>query len=119
VAETTLQIAGRHYVVRCRDGEEAHLAHLASLIEGKARAAQANAPGLTEVRTLLFAALFLADEVNDLKREAANRQASLDLAPPPPPPGPIDDEPAIRAVEALADRIEKVTARLAAKAADA
>lgn len=85
------------------------MADLAVMIEDKARAAQANAPGLTEVRTLLFAALFLADELNDRKREAA--------AQPAPPPAPYDDEPVARAVEALAARIEKIGERLAAKAA--
>ncbi|CAD7334649.1 cell division protein ZapA [Sphingomonadales bacterium 56] len=104
MAETTLQIAGRHYTVRCRDGEEAHLAHLAGLIERKARLAQQNTPGLTEVRTLLFAALFLADELNDLKREAIGRQQSLALG--------DDDELAVQAMEALAARIEKLRERL-------
>ena len=111
MAETNLQIAGRHYAVRCRDGEEAHLAHLASLIERKARLAQQNTPGLTEVRTLLFAALFLADELNDLKREAIGRQQTLALG--------DDDESAARAVEALAARLEKLRERLADPEADA
>ena len=111
MAETTLQIAGRHYPIRCRDGEEAHLAHLASLIERKARLAQQNTPGLTEVRTLLFAALFLADELNDLKREAIGRQQILALG--------DDDEPAVRALEALAARIEKLSDSLAVHQPDA
>jgi cell division protein ZapA len=111
MAETTLQIAGRHYPIRCRDGEEAHLAHLASLIERKARLAQQNTPGLTEVRTLLFAALFLADELNDLKREAIGRQQSLALG--------DDDEPAARAIEALTERIEKLRGRLVEPGPDA
>ena len=105
MAETTLHIAGRQYDIRCRDGEEAHLAHLASLIERKARLAQQNTPGLTEVRSLLFAALFLADELNDLKREAIGRQQRLPLD--------NDDEPAARALESLAARIEKLRDRLA------
>ncbi|WP_420146111.1 cell division protein ZapA [Sphingobium sp.] len=108
MAETTLIIAGRHYPIHCRDGEEAHLAHLATLIEGKARMAQQNAPGLTEVRTLLFAALFLADELNDLKRESAGRQARLQLE--------SEDEPGAQAIEALAARIEKLRDRLAVDA---
>ncbi len=111
MAETNLQIAGRHYTVRCRDGEEAHLAHLASLIERKARLAQQNTPGLTEVRTLLFAALFLADELNDLKREAIGRQQTLALG--------DDDDSAARSVEALAARLEKLRERLADPEADA
>ncbi len=104
MAETTLHITGRQYVVRCRDGEEAHLAHLASLIEEKARAAQQSAQGLTETRTLLFAALFLADEVADLKRQAAQRPPALPLE--------SDDSPAAQAIEALAARIEKLNQRL-------
>lgn len=105
MAETTLHIAGRQYAITCRDGEEAHLAHLANLIEAKAKVAVQGAPGLTEVRTLLFAALFLADEANELKREAVGRQARLDID--------SDEEPAARAIEALARRIESVTQRLA------
>lgn len=111
MAETTLQIAGRYYPIRCRDGEEAHLAHLASLIERKARLAQQNTPGLTEIRTLLFAALFLADELHDLKREAIGRQQRLALE--------DEDEPAARAIEALAARIEKLCERLVEPGPDA
>lgn len=111
MAETTLHIAGRHYDLRCRDGEEAHLAHLAGLIERKARLAQQNTPGLTEVRTLLFAALFLADELNDLKREAIGRQQSLPLE--------GADEPVARMIESLAARIEKLRDSLAAAAPEA
>lgn len=106
MAETTLVIAGRHYQIRCRDGEEAHLAHLATLIEDKARVAQQSTPGSTEVRTLLFAALFLADELDDLKREVTGRQEQLKLD--------EDDVPSAQAIEALAGRIEKLRDRLAA-----
>ncbi|MEJ7935223.1 cell division protein ZapA [Sphingobium sp. AN558] len=108
MAETTLHIIGRQYVVRCRDGEEAHLAHLASLIEEKARAAQQTAQGLTETRTLLFAALFLADEIADLKRQVAEHVQA-------PPPIESDDGPAAQAIEALAARIEKLNQRLVAE----
>ncbi|ALR21725.1 MULTISPECIES: cell division protein ZapA [Sphingobium] len=111
MAETTLYIAGRQYDLRCRDGEEAHLAHLAGLIERKARLAQQATPGLTEVRTLLFAALFLADELNDMKREVAGRQEAL----------PLDDggDPAVLAIEVLTARLEKLSDRLAAPLPDA
>jgi cell division protein ZapA len=111
MAETTLHIAGRQYDIRCRDGEEAHLAHLATMIEGKARQAQQSTPGLTEVRTLLFAALFMADELNDLKRERAQRQETLALE--------TDDDEAARAIESLAARIEKLRDGLAAHTGDA
>jgi cell division protein ZapA len=105
VAEVTLTIAGRQYAVHCRDGEEAHLDHLASLVDAKAAVARQATPGLTEVRQLLFAALFLADELNDLKREVAGRQGALDL--------PESEEPAVRAIESLAQRLEAMALRLA------
>lgn len=111
MADITLTIASRHYDLRCRDGEEAHMAHLASLIEEKARAAQQMTPGLTEVRSLLFAALFLADELSDLRREMAGRQERLMLE--------TQDDSAAQAIEALAARIEKLHERLAARPADA
>ena len=111
MAETTLHIAGRHYDIRCRDGEEAHLAQLAAMIDGKARAAQQGMSGMTEVRNLLFAALFLADEVTDLRREVAGRQEKLALE--------TQDDDAAQAVEALTARIEKLCERLAAPHADA
>ena len=111
MAEITLQIAGRHYDVGVRDGDEPHLAQLARLIEEKARAAQQNTPGLTEVRTLLFAALFLADELTDLHKAEAGRQERLSLE--------ADDERAAQSVEALAARIEKLRETLAAAAAAA
>jgi cell division protein ZapA len=111
MAETTLQIAGRHYDIGCRDGDEPHLARLASLIEDKARLAQRSTPGLTEVRTLLFAALFLADELTDLRKVEAGRQEKLSLE--------ADDEQAARTVEQLESRIEKLREALAAAAAAA
>ena len=111
MAETTLHIASRQYDIRCRDGEESHLARLAAMIEEKARIAQQSTPGLTEVRTLLFAALFLADELIDLRREATGRQEQLALE--------TTDEDAARTIEALASRIEKLRTRLAARATDA
>ncbi|EQB15591.1 MULTISPECIES: cell division protein ZapA [Sphingobium] len=111
MAETTLQIAGRHYDIRCRDGDEPHLAQLANLIEEKARVAQRSTPGLTEVRTLLFAALFLADELTDLRKAEAGRQEKLSLE--------ADDDQAAQAVEQLAGRIEKLRETLAAAAAAA
>lgn len=105
MAEVTLIIAGRHYAVNCRDGEEGHLAYLASIVDAKAGVARQATPGLTEVRQLLFAAIFLADEINDLKREAAGRQVRLPLE---------ENEDAVaQSLETLASRLEGLVERLA------
>lgn len=100
MAEVTLTISGRQYAVHCKDGEEAHLAHLAAMVDAKAK----TMPGMTEMRLLLFTALFLADDLNDLKREAAGRQRSFELEP--------REEPAVRALEELAGRLEELAERL-------
>lgn len=111
MAETTLHIAGRHYAIGCRDGDEPHLARLAAIIEDKARAAQQGTPGLTEVRSLLFAALFLADELDEARRDQQGRQERLRLE--------ADDAAAAAAIEGLAARIEKLREALAAAGPDA
>ncbi|MCP1472104.1 cell division protein ZapA [Sphingobium sp. OAS761] len=106
MAETMLHIAGRQYPIRCRDGEEAQLSRLAAMIQEKAEQAQQATPGLTEVRTLLFSALFLADELADMRREMAGHQARLALE--------TEDDAAAGAIEGLTERIEKLRATLAA-----
>lgn len=111
MAETQLTVAGRPYIVRCPDGEEANLARLAAIVDGKVR--EAGGATLTEVRALLFAALFLADEVGELQREVATLRDQPASAPAP------DDTPAVQAVTILAQRIEKVAATLAARSAGA
>lgn len=63
MADVKLTIAGRPYDVHCADGEEAQLIQLAAVVDEKAR----TMPGLTEVRQLLFAALMLADEVQEAR----------------------------------------------------
>ncbi|AUW58431.1 cell division protein ZapA [Sphingobium sp. SCG-1] len=105
MAEVTVAIGGRQYAINCRDGEESHLSHLAGIVDAKTHVARQATPGLTEVRQLLFAALFLADEINDLKREAAGRQVRLPLA--------ENDDAAAQAIETLAARLESVAERLA------
>ena len=74
MADVKLTIAGRPYDVHCADGEEAHLTHLASLVDAKARGIQ----GGTEVRQLLFAALMLADETDEAQNKAGTTEPQLD-----------------------------------------
>ena len=105
MAEVTVTVGGRPYTLHCRDGEESHLGLLAGIVDAKTHVARQATPGLTEVRQLLFAALFLADEINDLKREAAGRQVSLPL--------PDTDDAAAQSLEALVERLEDLAERLA------
>lgn len=104
MAEVDLPIGGRSYVITCRDGDEVRLQQLAQLVDAKTQDARRATPGLTEVRQLLFAALFLADELNDIKAGAA-----------PPQPKVQEMDPRLAdALESLADRMESLVERLAA-----
>jgi len=108
MAMVDIEIGGRRYDVACRDGEEAHLHMIASIVEGKVREATAAVGGLQEVRQLLFAALLLADELSEIRSR------------PTPVPGPEEEaaaaasaDPEIaEAMERLADRMEQVARRL-------
>lgn len=95
MSEVTLQVGGRPYTVSCADGEEDHIHHLAEIINSKlAGLGGALPPG--DTKALLFAALFLADEVDEARRQGA------------PPPAPLLEDGNSRRLETIADRIEKL-----------
>jgi cell division protein ZapA len=74
VADVKLTIGGRPYDVHCADGQEAQLAQLASVIDEKVR----TMPGGTEVRQLLFAALMLADEMQEARGKVEKTEPQSD-----------------------------------------
>lgn len=99
MAEVSLSIGGQYYSVSCRDGEEDHLRTVAAIVSAKTREARlAVGDGLGEARQLLFAALLLADEVNELRKSSI---APADVA----------------TIERHADRLEALHEKLAPKAA--
>lgn len=74
MADVKLTIAGRPYDVHCADGQEAQLAQLAAVVDEKVRAM----PGGTEVRQLLFAALMLADEMQEARGKVEKTEPQSD-----------------------------------------
>ena len=103
MAEVDLTIAGRHYRVACREGEEDSLRRAASLVDAKSREALAGLGTLSEARQLLFASLLLADQLLD----GGARPESA------PAPGPAEPDPEIgRRIQSLAERLETVADRL-------
>jgi cell division protein ZapA len=105
MAEVRLSIAAREYAVNCNDGEEARLTALAELVDEKARAAGL---GLSENRQLLFAALFLADQLLDQTAQAPEMQKPTD-------PGAISSEGVDR-VAAILERVAQQLESLADRA---
>ena len=55
MSDVTLSIGGRNYTVSCADGQEDHVRHLASVIDGKL-SAMGNNLSSNDAKNLLFAA---------------------------------------------------------------
>ena len=70
MSTVTLSIGPKSYTVACADGQEAHIQALGAMIAEKyARLGSSRAP--LEAQNLLFAALFLADELAEARKQAA------------------------------------------------
>jgi len=98
-----LRIGGRDYTVACAVGEEAHVSALGRLIDSKVQSLGSSV-GTSETRQLLFAALLLADELEELRTKTG---AGISAAIPATAPG-VDPEQ----LEALALRLENCASAL-------
>ena len=75
MAQVTLSVNGRPYVVGCEDGQEAHLTELAKLFDTQVRQVSQDVGQLGETRLFLMAALLLADELSDLRGRVSGVEA--------------------------------------------
>ncbi len=101
MAQVTIKINGYAYNIGCKDGEEPHLYAMAEQIEERVTRAKALGSQSGEARLLVMAALFMADEIHDLRLE----MKSLRTGKPP------------ASVKAAEDRAKKLAARAEAIAA--
>lgn len=104
MSNVTFQVGGRNFTVACSDGEESHIEMLGQRIADKL-AGIPDLAGQSEARTLLYAALLLADENYELETTVATLQApsnSPDIAEP---------------LEKLAERLETLASHLESGAA--
>lgn len=100
MADVRLSIAGREYIVTCKDGEEQRLQTLGAIVDEKAREAGGPSGGLNESRLLLFSALLLADKLHDGGDQVERSEKAK-----------ISDrgmEQAAEALERLAERLENL-----------
>lgn len=104
MSNINLSIGGRSYAVACAPGEEGHVKGLGKVIDDKL----AGMPGLAgqpEARTLLYAALLLADELHEANGSRGG--------PAPQPTAPAAPDNAIaESLEGLAARLESLASRL-------
>ena len=68
MSEVSLHIGGKNYTIACGDGQEAHLVKLGMMIDAKLTAMGAQ-PHVTDAQNMLFAALFLADELVEAQQK--------------------------------------------------
>lgn len=138
MSTVTLTIGSKNYPVACADGEEAHITALGAMIAEKyALLGVSRAP--LEAQNLLFAALFLADELAEarkakpgkaakapphdsgeadaLRAEIARLEAELAAAKQAPPVPQADLFGGPDASGTLADRLEALAAEAEARAA--
>ena len=102
MSNVTLRIGGRSYRLSCAPGEEAHIEKLGRTIDDKLKATPGMS-GQSEQQTLLYAALLLADGLE----EAGTREA----APSAPAAPAISPDLAIP-LENLASRLETLAGQL-------
>ncbi|AOL94695.1 cell division protein ZapA [Porphyrobacter sp. LM 6] len=93
MSTVTLTIGPKSYAIACADGEEAHVEALGAMIAEKyAQLGSARAP--LEAQNLLFAALFLADELAEARKGK------------PAKPAPASDSGETDALKATISRLE-------------
>lgn len=77
MAQVTVEVNGRPYVVGCEDGQEHHLIELARMFDRQVRQVGRDMGQLGDTRLLLMGALLLADELAEAKARLAGLQAEL------------------------------------------
>jgi cell division protein ZapA len=105
MAQISVEVNGRPYVVGCEDGQEQHLQDLAKMFDQQVRHVSADMGQLGDTRLFLMGALLLADELADAKNRLAALQVEV---------GKLQAErsrvesKAVAALENAAKRIEKL-----------
>jgi cell division protein ZapA len=111
VAEIDVAINGRTYQIACDDGQESHIAELATYVDNKVAELISSVGQVGDARLLVMASLLIADELADayaalddtkeIEQGAKNAAESVESR-------------AAQALSLLAQRIEGIAARLEA-----
>jgi cell division protein ZapA len=74
MAQLTIEVNGRPYLVGCEDGQEGHLRELAKLFDSQVQQLSDSVGNLGETRLFLMGALMMADELADSRARLAHLQ---------------------------------------------
>lgn len=108
MAQLSIEVNGRPYLVGCEDGQEGHLRQLAKLFDAQVRQLYEEVGNLGETRLFLMGALMMADELTEARSRMAHMQAEMarlrtekDSV----------ETRAVAALEAAAQRVEALASR--------
>ncbi|GBR31033.1 cell division protein ZapA [Gluconobacter kondonii] len=79
MGQVSIRLNGYVYNVGCQDGEEAHLYDMARHVEGWLQRARSLGGAASESKTLMMAALLMADEIFELKHRQISPQAEAQI----------------------------------------
>ena len=101
MAQVTITINSREYVVACEDGQETHIIQLSRVLDEKAKMLTNGGQQINENMLLAMVGLLLADEVEELRKGdgAQNRAA-------------VSEEDLHRIDDLLAKNINNLAARI-------
>lgn len=102
MAQVDIRINGYPYSLGCADGEEDHLRAMADKVEEMTGVVKATGAVVGEARTLVMAALLLADRVSELEAGAPA------AAPAPAPPTPALDPALLERLVRAAEQAERI-----------
>ncbi|MFI4974423.1 MAG: cell division protein ZapA [Caulobacterales bacterium] len=107
MAQVSIEVNGRPYVVGCEDGQERRLMELAAALDAQVRAVARDVGQLGETRLMLMGGLVMADELAEVRAqleavrgELLESQSSASRA----------ELKAIAALESAAQKIEGLAA---------
>ncbi len=77
MAQVTIEVNGRPYVVGCEDGQEAEVGRLAALFDHQVRQVGVSVGQMGETRLFLMGALLLADELSAVRDRLVATEGEL------------------------------------------
>lgn len=112
MAQVALEIHGRRYEVACDDDQVDRVQRLGAYIDQRARELVGSAGSVGESRLLLMTALLVADELFELAESGGARQAAGNGAGGGGPDAADDEEALAEVIDGVAERLERIAARL-------
>ena len=116
MATVNVEINGRHYMVGCADGQEERVRLLARQFDENVQQVAGDVGAVGELRLFLMAALLVSDELAEIRAQYNRMRVDFEQAQIAAeaaqkggaPVAPRDDGPALEALNAAAERVERL-----------